>query len=258
MSDHAGPAGSRTTFEIPRVLSRAAQAISRNIGVFAILALLLAGLPHLALTILSQDVFHAWGFEGAVGGQTFATTILTLLTSSLLQAALIHGVARDLNGERADFGDCLATAVRHVLPLIGIGIVTAIGVVLGLLFFIVPGIIFSLMWSVAAPVRVVEGLGVFGAISRSGDLTRNHRWALLLLFILAAIGYALLGSVASASSVFALLSGSPSPFYARMIVGLIVQTASALVGAAGIASVYFELRTVKEGIGPEALAAAFD
>ena len=45
---------------------------------------------------------------------------------------------------------------------------------------------------------------------------------------------------------------------AQTVVGLISQTLSALVGATGVASVYYELRQVKEGVGAEQLAAVFD
>ncbi len=37
-----------------------------------------------------------------------------------------------------------------------------------------------------------------------------------------------------------------------------MQAAQTLVAAAGIATVYYELRVAKEGIGPSALAAVFD
>jgi hypothetical protein len=33
---------------------------------------------------------------------------------------------------------------------------------------------------------------------------------------------------------------------------------SGIISSAGTASIYFELRSIKEGIGPEALAAVFD
>ena len=44
----------------------------------------------------------------------------------------------------------------------------------------------------------------------------------------------------------------------RFIIAPLVETVGALVGAAGVASIYFELRTIKDGVGVESLAAAFD
>jgi len=34
--------------------------------------------------------------------------------------------------------------------------------------------------------------------------------------------------------------------------------ARAVIASAGVASIYYELRSIKEGIGPEALASVFD
>jgi hypothetical protein len=244
-------------FEIARVLSRMTGVIGRNFPVFAILALTLNGLPHLALAIFERGFFSPLGL--AAIGPFGMGWILNLLIGALLQAALIHGTVSDLDGKRASLGDCLNTAFRHVLPLIGIGIATTVATFTGLLLFIVPGIILALALCVSAPVRVVEGLGVFNSMGRSGDLTRNHRGALLLLFILYGVGFSVLQSVVGAIPLAAeILSSGATQSVGRLIISPLLQAFGALVGAAGVASIYFELRTIKEGVGIEALAAAFD
>ena len=43
-------------------------------------------------------------------------------------------------------------------------------------------------WIMAVPAQVVEQPGVFGAIGRSADLTRGHRWPIFGLMIIFAIG----------------------------------------------------------------------
>jgi hypothetical protein len=43
-----------------------------------------------------------------------------------------------------------------------------------------------------------------------------------------------------------------------LVVTPLLQALGALIGAAGVASIYFELRTIKEGVGVEALARAFE
>ena len=50
-----------------------------------------------------------------------------------------------------------------------------------------PGVLLALAWSVAAPVLVMERTGVFGAFTRSAELTRNHRGAIFALAILAGV-----------------------------------------------------------------------
>ena len=117
----------------------------------------------------------------------------------------------------------------------------------------------ALALCVAAPDRVVEGLGVFNSMGRSGDLTRGHRGAILLLFVLYGIG--LIAVQGATGILFALASyGSPDMknLLSRIVLAPLLQAMGALIGAAGVASIYFELRTIKEGVGIEALAAAFD
>ncbi|HKD24272.1 MAG TPA: hypothetical protein VKB71_19785, partial [Rhizomicrobium sp.] len=38
----------------------------------------------------------------------------------------------------------------------------------------------------------------------------------------------------------------------------VIQAVSAMVGGAGVATMYYQLRAIKEGIAPEKLAAVFD
>ncbi len=244
-------------FEIARVLTRTTGVIGRNAPVFAALALALSGLPSLVLAIVERGALSSMGAPAA--GAFGLGWIFNLLIGTLLQAALIHGAVSDLNGRPASLGDCLNTAARHVLPLIGLGIATTVAIGLGFLLFVVPGVILALALCVSTPVRVVEGLGVFAAMGRSGDLTRNHRGALLLLFVLygvcLSVVQAVVGAVVGAAMV---LAPGASELVAQLAVTPLVQALGALVASTGIAAIYFELRAVKEGVGIEALAAAFD
>jgi hypothetical protein len=133
----------------------------------------------------------------------------------------------------------------------------------------VPGVILALMWCVAAPVQVVEGPGVFASIGRSRELTRGHRWMILVLMIvfvvvawvastivavagLASTGFGGLMSLATQAPAF----GS-FVWFIQVVFTPLVGAFESLIAAAGVASLYFELRAVKEGAGAESLAAAF-
>jgi membrane-anchored glycerophosphoryl diester phosphodiesterase (GDPDase) len=118
------------------------------------------------------------------------------------------------------------------------------------------------MWSVAVPALVVEHTTIGGALARSRQLTRGHRWAIfglvLAFFILGLIIGAIAGVVGvlvSPPSTGALASGGS---LGRIAITTIAQMLAAVLNAASIASIYYELRVIKEGIGPEALASVFD
>ncbi len=258
-------------FDMGRVVKRMFGAIGRNWGVFFGLAVLLTGIP--------QALFQLFAFQAglrAVGGSiplsgASPSVILTAIpagllmaaASAVLQAALVHGTIADLNGRKASFGDCLSTGLKFLLPAIGLAILEAIALVFGFALLIVPCVMMALAWSVAMPALVVERTGVFGAFGRSADLTRRHRWSILGL----AVAYVLLSIVVGAviggiiGGVIGAAPGVSSPgrlVGLQVVISLVLQPVQILLATAGIASVYYELRSIKEGIGPEALASVFD
>ena len=58
-----------------------------------------------------------------------------------------------------------------------------LGIFGGAILLLVPGLILAVMWSVVAPACVVERTGVFGAFSRSQELTRGYRWPIFGLYV---------------------------------------------------------------------------
>ena len=245
------PAG---RFEIGRVLSRTMGVLSRNFPVMALLALVLSGLPNLVFVLIaggaSTSTVATAAALGAMGPAVMIGGLVSLITGTLLQAALINVTVGDLSGRPTSLGDGLRTAVKHILPLIGIAILSALAMIVGLILLIVPGIIVALALCVAAPARVIEGTSVIASLGRSAALTRSHRGAILLLFLVVGVVAIVLQLVSTPLIAI--------PAVGRVIVSPLLQSVFALIGSAMAASIYFELRTIKEGVGVEALAAAFD
>jgi hypothetical protein len=181
----------------------------------------------------------------------------------MLQAGVVHIAVRDLNSQPASIGDAISTGLRHVIPLILIAIVSTIGIAIGLVLLIVPGIILGMMWAVSVPARVVERTGIFESLGRSSDLTKGHRWAifgLVVAYILLSVALSLALLPIQAQVMMAVVQGTgPSTtFYLFFGVSTVITMIQSVIASAGIAAIYYELRVVKEGIGPEALAAVFD
>jgi len=244
------PTPALARFDLGRVIERMFAAMGANLAVFALLSLILAGIPA-ALTGLVQLQAGALG-----GGGYLLSLIVSMAASALLQGSLIHATVSHLNGGRPSVGECLGTALRHLFPLVAIGLLVGIATLFGLLFFIVPGIIIALAFCVSAPVRVVETLGVFDSMGRSARLTSNHRGMIFVLFLLSVLVGAVISAVGFSVGTAVLLGASGSIF--RLLIAPVLQSITSLIGAAGVASLYFELRTIKEGVGVEALAAIFD
>jgi hypothetical protein len=250
-------------FDIGRVIARMFSVIRGNPAVFLGLTLVLT-LPTTLYAYVQYALFvprvnygttaEQWSQMGVyLGGLA-----VYLLSLSLLQAALCQATIVTLNGERASFAGCLATGLRNAIPVTLITIMWAIGIVLGASLLLVPGIVLSLMWFVVTPVRVIESTDVMETFRRSAALTggyRGHLFGLLVIFLVVWLGLRL---------------GAPG-LLGRMLYGAghgeimivafgadaLITVITTLIAATGVASTYYELRTVKEGIVPEQLAAVF-
>lgn len=216
------------------------------------LSLVIVGLPQLGIgmyvTPAASDPTALFTSAGAVVTSIVGYFVFLFL-SIILQASLIVASANDIAGKPVNFGECVSRAVAKLLPLIGLGIVVAIGISIGLVMLIVPGIILYLMWMVAVPAMMVENLSVGGALSRSAALTSGSRLKLLGLIVVFIIFSWI---IAIPIGLVSLISPSLS-----IVTSALLSTVSAAVGAAGIAAVYIELRATKEGASTEQLASVF-
>src|SRR5262245_52640153 len=253
-------------FEMGRVVRRTFSVIGDNITTFAMLSLI----PAVSVAAMgwAGSQFENGAWEPTLPDvNTLALIgvgfVLYLLASVFFQGAVVHGAVASLNGRRASIPDCTATGLRYAVPLLCVGLLMMLGMVVGFVLLIVPMIMFAVMWCVVAPACVVERTGVFGAFRRSRDLTRGHRWPIFGLFL--AFGFLMViismvfGAVAGVSMVAAQSEGAASGMsIVAMGSSVISSMISAILGSTFAAALYYELRQIKEGIGPEALASVFD
>jgi uncharacterized membrane protein len=174
--------------------------------------------------------------------------------TSLLQVAVVRSSILGLNGRPADFGRSLAATIGFVLPVLGLSIVYALGLAFGFLLLVVPGIIVMCMWFVAVPVLVEERAGIMGSLSRSSELTDGFRWHVFgLVVILSLLSWAL-GALAAILPATA----APGNLLVIALCNAVAAALSGVFGAAVAASLYIELRQVKEGATTDNLVAIFD
>jgi len=116
--------------------------------------------------------------------------------------------------------------------------------VIGFILIIVPGLILITIWSVAAPVVVLERPGVFAALGRSRELVRGNGWQVFgVIFVL----FFLVLFVSSGIEIAADAAGTAAGLVARVIVGVLTGPFSALAAAV----LYFELRKAGTASAPE-------
>jgi len=251
----ATAAQSENRIEIGRTISRGFEAIGHHLPAYALVALLLAGLPGFLATYLFLGEWSDAGDFGAFGSLSYlATLFLSMLTGALMQAIIMRSAILTLSGRPADIGASVAGAFRLILPLVGLSILTSLMIGIGLILLIVPGIIAWVALSVSVPVLVEEGRSVTESMERSADLTKGSRWRIFLLLLIFTFAYILLaafvggGAIALGWENGLLQAGADA----------IIAALSGLLMAAMIAGLYVELRTVKEGATAETLASIFE
>src|SRR5204863_9857748 len=82
----------------------------------------------------------------------------------------------------------IAQAFSRIRPKLGEILIimfnVGIRIVIGLILFVIPGIIAVLKYALAVPVAVLEETTVSKALERSADLTKGHRGRIFLIYFL--------------------------------------------------------------------------
>jgi hypothetical protein len=181
----------------------------------------------------------------------FALLVVPAVTASsvALLGGLSYGAVQTLSGRPLRFGTMVAFGLRRLLPTAGAFLLATLVIGLGLLAFIVPGVILACGLAGTIPAAVAERLGPVAALRRSWRLTSGHRWSIFLaalLMIAVAFGLGLLGLVLQ---LFPLV-GPLAAFFVNL-------TTSALFNV-WPAVAYHDLRVQKEGTTTDELVRVFE
>ena len=199
------------------------------------------------LIALSFVVYVAVALIGAVlaAALTWVGVLLALFVSLValfwLQAALVKAV-EDVRDGRADLslGETFEAARPHLGAVAVAAILAGLGIVIGLLLLIVPGLVLMTWWAVIVPVVVLENRSAGDSFARSRELVRGNGWGVfgvILLVILLLFGFNLLLSL-----VLTPLADWLQSFVSQIISGTLTAPFIAIV----LTLLYFRLRAAKE------------
>jgi hypothetical protein len=165
------------------------------------------------------------------------TTVVSLVGTFWLQGALVYAVD-DVRDGRIDssIGELFERVQPYLGTLIGAGILAGLGIALGLVLLIVPGLILLTWWCLISPVIVLEGKGVGESFGRSRELVRGHGWTVFGIIVLA-----LLASVVASGVIQAVFSFL-GPFLRYWIGGTIANAIVDPFVAVAFTLMYFHLR----------------
>src|SRR5262245_54890753 len=231
----------------------------------------IAALPN--LIVLSFQLFQLVAAPRSLGGTLMTLAwMLTMIvvyfvTIAISQGATIIAVSQiQLEREASASGAFAAIRSRIgeiALVILGMGL----RIVLGFLFFIIPGVYLSIVWSLTIPVVVLERRGLSASLARSAELTRGHRGRIFLIyFLLLVLVYIVMILVQVPVMVgIAISSGANStgdlPPSAEIIIALSSFVTTSLVSpivTIALSLVYYDERVRKEAFDLQHMLEAID
>ena len=133
------------------------------------------------LVVAVINALLSWGL-GTVGSSI--GLIFSLFGMFLLQAALVKAV-QDVRDGRVDLD--LRATISAAMPYVGAvavaSILAAIGIGIGFILIIVPGLILLTFWSLIVPEIVIGGAGALESFGRSWRTVRGHAWSVFGTFV---------------------------------------------------------------------------
>jgi hypothetical protein len=196
------------------------------------------------LTAIAADA-QGGGVDGVSLFWTLVSIAVTLVGSLWVQGALIRTVADVRDGRADEDVEAVYRSVRpFLLPLFVAGLLAGIGVAVGLLLLVAPGLFLLARWSVVTPAIVLEGRSALEALGRSWELVRGKTWTALGVVIVTLILAAVANGV-----IVGVLFFLPD-FIQNWLGGLIANSLTTPFVALSWTVMYFHLR----GEGPPAPA----
>lgn len=183
-----GPSG--LDLERPRRLDELLNAVGalwlRHVATFVITALIVVGAVDLAVFGVGQGLLFSgydenpnevWGATGAVALALVSTPLVTAVHVTVVQDV---AAGRPVSTTRA------LSAGFEAFPLVLLVVLlSALGVALGLILLVVPGIFLAVRWFVAAQTAVIERPGgAPAALRRSSELVKGSWWRVLGIAVL--------------------------------------------------------------------------
>jgi uncharacterized membrane protein len=205
------------------VISRALQIYRDQVAVLLPAALVVFAIQAVAVVALSD----------ALG---VLVSVVSMVLSTFYQGMVVELVQDVQDGRRDSSVRALFASVAPVLiTLVAAAILNGIGVAIGLVLLLVPGLYLLTIWSVVAPVIVVERARVLDAFRRSHALVRGHGGPVFVVILIVFVGLAV------ANLLVAILTAGLGDVGSAAITW-VFNAATAPVSALTAAVLYFTLR----------------
>jgi uncharacterized membrane protein len=234
------------------------------IGIFALPHLVVLAYQCIGLTLRSPTPQLTRALFAIVWG--LGALFLTSIVAAASQAATVVAVSQVHLERPTSIADSFSRVKGEIAGVIGLTVLVGLGVGLGFIVFIVPGILLALSWSVAVPAKVLESKGASEAMSRSSALTKGDRgriFVIWFLFFVASIGVSFLlhwpiQIASGARSIFALQRVSTGLQVASLIATFVSECLVGPLATIAFSLVYYDERVRKEAFDLQLMMTTLD
>jgi hypothetical protein len=215
------------------VLAYALGCYRRQPVLFALLALgVVAPYELIVLAVTGTTPFGQQ--RASVSTALILSLIDFVVVGPLIASFYVHAV-RDMDAGAGPVSrDVVARGLRALPTVAAAQIIATIGIGIGFVFFVIPGVILLLRWAVVAQAAALESENWVDALKRSAQLTRGHYWHVLGLVLLTGVIEVLLLDLGFS------VAGSHVGVW-QVVLGIVLETITRSVTALTLAVLYFDL-----------------
>jgi hypothetical protein len=196
----------------------------------------IALLVYLGVALLNLVLTAVLTWFGAIIG-----AIVSIVAIFWLQGALVRAVD-DVRDGRADLsvGDTFQRVRPQLGAIIVAGLLAGLGIAIGLLLLIVPGLVLLTWWVLIVPVIVLEQTSAGAAFGRSRELVRGYGWSVFGVIVLTILLVIAVGFVVSI--VLTPFADWLQSFISNVVSGTLIAPFIALAWT----NLYYRLRAAKQ------------
>jgi hypothetical protein len=193
----------------------------------------------IGLEMLSSDYDASPGFAE----MAIPAVVAYLVVAPLITAICVHALSSVASGGSPGAREAIVNGFESFTPIFFAVLLAALGIVIGLLIFILPGVYLFVRWYFVPQAVVLEGARDAGALRASGRLVEGEWWRtfgmvvlvnVLALLVVLLLGYPFAAAADSTDRAIWALAG-------QIVSGSVTQPFAALFSTL----LYFDLRERK-------------
>jgi hypothetical protein len=161
-------------------------------------------------------------------------------------------------GNPVDIGSAINRGLPRLLPTLGASIIKTIGVAIGFVFIILPGVLLALVWFATPVAAVLEPIGFLESFGRSNRLARDLKWHIfktyLIVVCIVLAAYILLLMIGVIFSLLARVAGPQAGVFAVQIITSLGMMVIYPLWPITTTLLYYDARIRKEGFDIELMS----